>query len=314
MNLAIFNGAANPSLAEEIAQLLGIVTGRAALTRFPDGELHVDIGQSVRASDVYLVQPTGPPPDQNLFELMFLADACRRAGAAELTAVIPYFGYARQDRRARGREAVGARLVADLLGTAGFDRIVAVDLHTTTLEGTIGVAVEHLTAIGRLGNALAAGLPPDSVVVAPDLGAVKLAERYARMLRLPMAAVHKVRISGEQVEAQGLIGEVRGRNPVIVDDMISTAGTVAAAAGILLQAGCNPSITVAATHGLFVGSAVERLSRLPIKRLLVTDSLRIPRDIALPIKIETVGLAPLLAEAISRLHLGESLSDLIAHS
>lgn len=312
MNLAIFSGGANPPLADATAEILGIASGRSDIARFPDGELHVEIQQSVRASDVYLIQPTGPPPDRNLFELLFLADACRRAGAAELTAVIPYFGYARQDRRARGREAVGARLVADMLGTAGFNRIVAVDLHTTTLEGTIGVAVEHLTAIGRLGNALSASLSPDSVVVSPDLGAVKLAERYARMFGLPMAAVHKVRISGEQVQAQGLIGDVRGRNPVIVDDMISTAGTMAAAAEILLQAGCKPDITVAATHGLFVGPALARLKPLPIRRLLVSDSLKIPSDTGLP--IEVVNLAPLLAEAISRLHLGESLSDLIAHS
>ncbi len=311
MNLVVVAGSGHPALADAVAERLGTRVCRSVLNRFPDTELHAEIGGTVRDCDVYLVQPTGPSVDVHLMELLFLADACRRAGAGRLTGIIPYFGYARQDRRAKGREAVGGRLVADLLKTAGLDRILAVDPHTASLEGFFDVPLEHLSAVPLLANALADLPGDDGVIVAPDLGAVKLAERYAELLRRPIAIAHKIRLSGEEVTVRGVVGEVAGRTPIIIDDMISTGGTIAAAAAALIAGGCKPEITVAATHALLVGPAIARLAALPIRRIVVTDSLPIPARGPLP--LEVVRLAPMLAEAASRLNVGESMADLIAH-
>ncbi|HEU5041845.1 MAG TPA: ribose-phosphate pyrophosphokinase, partial [Gemmatimonadales bacterium] len=253
-----------------------------------------------------------PPVEEHLFQLLLLADACRRAGAARLTAIVPYLGYGRQDRRASGREPVGARLVADLLAAAGLDRIVAVDLHSGTLEGIFTTPLEHLTAVPILCEALRPRLPADAVIVAPDLGATKLAERYARLLGLPAALVHKRRLSGERVAVRGVTGEVRDRTPLVVDDMITTGGTVEAAVGAVLEAGARPEVTVCATHGLFVGPAMERLARLPVSRLLTTDSVAAPAGGGPT--LERVTLAPLLADAITRLHGDRSLAELIVHT
>jgi ribose-phosphate pyrophosphokinase len=313
MNLTVFAGSANLSLAEAVAAKLGLPLGQYIAHRFPDGELHVEIQESVRGHDVYLVQPTGPPAEKHLLELLLLADASRRSGAARLTAVIPYFGYARQDRRASGREAVAARLVAELLACGGlFERVITVDVHTASIEGFFGIPLEHLSAVPMLVESVGVRADPGSVVVAPDLGAAKLAERYAKPLKLPMAIVHKSRTSGSEVSVWGVTGDVRGRKPIVVDDMISTGGTIEAAIGMLLEEGCEPQITVVASHGLFVGPAAERFSAAPVQRFVVTDSVRPPEGLPLP--LEVVSLAPLLAEAVDRLHNDRSLDDLIAHA
>jgi ribose-phosphate pyrophosphokinase len=309
MKLVILAGSGNPSLADSVAARLGTRVCRSVLDRFPDGELHAEIQESVRGCDVYLVQPTGPPVDGHLMELLFLADASRRAGAARLTAVVPYLGYARQDRRARGREAIGARVVADALGVAGFERIVAVDLHSVSLEGFFGIPLEHLSAVSLLANAIEELVTDKSVIVAPDLGAVKLAERYAESLRRPIAIAHKTRLSGEEVRVRGIAGEVAGRVPVIVDDMVSTGGTIEAAAAALIAAGSLREITVVASHALLVGPAIRRLSALPLKRVVVTDSLSMPEHGSLPLQV--VSLAPMLAETVRRLNAGESMSRLL---
>ncbi|HLH77996.1 MAG TPA: ribose-phosphate pyrophosphokinase [Candidatus Binataceae bacterium] len=312
MDPIILAGLANLPLAAAVAEQMGLTLANRALTRFPDSELHIEVQESVRSRDVYLVEPTGPPVDQRLFELMMLADACRRAGAACLTAVIPYFGYARQDRRATGRDPVGARLVADLLKTAGIQRVVTIDLHSAALEGFFPMPLEHLSAVALLADGVASsGLAADAVIVAPDLGAVKLAQRYARLLRKPLAIVNKTRLSGEEVEARGVVGEVRGRPILIIDDMITTGATIAAAAGALTEAGASSDVTVAATHGLFVGGATQRLKALGVKRFIVTDSVAQPTNLGLPLQL--VSVAPLLGEAIKRLHTDRSLSDLITH-
>ncbi len=311
MNLVVLAGSGNPSLADSVAERLATRVCRSVVTRFPDGELHAEIHETVRGSDVYLVQPTGPPIDGHLMELFFLADACRRAGAARLTGIVPYFGYARQDRRAKGREAVGGRLVADMLAVAGFERIVSVDLHTVSLEGFFSIPLEHLSAVSLLANAVEELAGDKSVIVAPDLGAVKLAERYGELLRRPIALVHKVRISGEEVKVHGIVGEVAGRRPVIVDDMISTGGTVEAATAALIAAGCVPEITVVASHALLVGPAINRLSGLPLKRIVVTDSLPRPEHGLLALQV--VSLAPMLAETMTRLNVGESMAELLSH-
>jgi ribose-phosphate pyrophosphokinase len=310
-NLVLFTGSANSPLAEAIAENLGVPLGRRSLNRFPDSELHVEIEETVRDASVYIVQPTSPPVDQHLIELFFLADACRRAGAKTVTAITPYFGYARQDRRASGRDAVGARLVADLIASAGFDRIVSVDLHTTALEGFFTIPLEHLSAVGLLANAARDFVGPDDVIVAPDLGAVKLGERYAELLHLPMAIIHKIRLSGTAVKVREVVGDVRGKRPMIIDDMISTGATIEAAAQALLAAGCAPEITVVATHALHVGSAHEKMAALGLKRLIVTDSVVPAHKPAVPTQV--VPLAPVLAEVVSRLNIGESLDEFISH-
>ena len=311
MRLILLAGLANPSLAEGVARALGVNLADCELSRFPDGEMHVDVRETVRDADVYLLQPTVPPIEANLLQLLLLADACRRGGAMRVTAVVPYFGYARQDRRATGREAVGARVIAETLRSAGIDRVVAVHLHTAGLEAVFSIPLEHLTAMPVLSTALASLPEAPGVVVAPDAGAIKLAQHWARVLNIPAAVVHKIRVGGDIVETHGLAGEVRGRRPLIVDDMISTGGTVAAAIAVLLEAGAVPEVVVAATHGLFVGSAVERLAALPITHLLVTDTVSntAPVDLA----VQRVSVAPLVADAITRLHRGRSLSDLILH-
>ncbi len=310
MDPVIFVGSANLALAAATAESIGLTLGARALARFPDGELHLEVQETVRGREVFLVEPTGPPVHEHLFELFMMADACRRAGAVRLIAIIPYFAYAREDRRATGRDPVGGRVVADLLGACGIERVVAVDLHTGSLEGFFPFPLEHLSAVGLIAQmAATSGVPAESVIVSPDLGAVKLAERYARLLRMPIAIVNKTRLSGEEVEARGIVGEVRGRPILVVDDMISTGGTIAAAVKAALAAGALPDVTVAATHGLFVGSALKRLGGLGVKRFIVSDSVAQGRE--LPIRV--VSIAPLLGEAIKRLHTGQSLDHLIAH-
>jgi ribose-phosphate pyrophosphokinase len=312
MTPKIFTGSANEPLAGAIAARLDTQVGNRELHVFPDGELQVEFHESVRGEDVYLIQPTSPPAE-HVLELLLMADTAHRAGAARLTAVIPYFGYARQDRRATGREAVGARLVAGLLESGGlFDRVVAVDLHTAAIEGFFGIQLEHLSAVPMLLKSVRPYADTNGVVVAPDLGAAKLAERYAEPLELPVAIIHKTRISGSEVSVGSVTGEVRDRKPIIVDDMIDTGGTQRAAVDALLEAGCEPEITAVASHGLFVGSAEEVLRDIPVERFIVTDSVPPPEGLDLP--LELVSLAPLLADAIDRLHNERSLDELLEHA
>jgi ribose-phosphate pyrophosphokinase len=311
MNLKLFAGSANPVLAEVVARGLGTPLGACATERFPDGELRLEIKESVRGDDVYLIQPTCPPVADHLLDLLLLADACRRAGADVLTAVMPYYGYARQDRRAKGREPIGARLIADLVQVSGIQRVVLVDLHTPASEAFFGVPVEHLSAVPLLANAVRPLISADAIVVAPDLGAVRLAEGYAGLLGLPQATVYKIRQGPEAVQVREIVGDVRGRAPVIVDDMISTGHTVAVAVRALLAAGSKPDVTVVISHGLFVGPIERVLRDLPIGRLVTTDT--VPPHVDLPLPVEVATVAPLLVEAIRRLHRDESLSELVVH-
>jgi ribose-phosphate pyrophosphokinase len=299
MNLVLLAGTGNPKLADATAAHLQTSAEHPDLARFPDGELHVQIHAPVRQADVYLLQPTGPPVDEHLIQLLLMADACRRAGAARVTAVIPYFGYARQDRRTGAGQPVSARLVADCLSVAGVQALMAVDLHSAPIEGFFNMPVAHLTAVPLLAEAASTMIGHESVVIAPDLGAAKLADQYARLLKLPAAVVHKTRLSGSEVVAERVVGDVTGRTPIIVDDMISTGGTVEAAARAVLQAGAIPPVSVVATHGLFVGDAVNRLRGAKVEQILVTDSLSMPDVTA---GIESVSLARLLASTIAEMH------------
>jgi len=310
MDVCLVPGSGNVPLAEAVAASLGVALVHTEVTKFPDGEQHVRLRDPVRGADVFVVQSTGPPVDTHLVELLLLADAAQRAGAERVTAVIPYFGYARQDRRAHGREALAARLAADVIAVSGVDRVAAVDVHTRTMEGFFSVPFDHISAVPLLlGEVLHLGLPPDAVIVSPDLGAVKLAERFAKELDLPVAVVRKSRLSGAEVAVTGVTGNVRGRAPIIVDDMISTGGTIRAAAEALLSAGARDTVTVVATHGLFAGDALERLRGNWLDRMIVTDSVPQPAAASLPLHV--VSIAPLLADAIGRLERREALAGLI---
>jgi ribose-phosphate pyrophosphokinase len=308
VDVAIISGSNNVPLAEAIATIVGVPLGGRVFKRSPDGELRVEIENNLRARDIFLVQPTGPPLDSGLMELFFLADACRRAGANHITAITPYFGYARQERSFSRSRAVGGPLIAELLRTAGVGRVVAVDLHRIPSENSFGIAFEPLRTVELFCKALGK-VDPNTVVVAADMGAFRVAEQYGRALKLPIAIVAKVRVSDEEVVARSLIGDVRGRMPLIVDDMIITGGTIEAALKAVVSAGAEARATVVATHGLFVGSAAKRLATLPILRLLISDSLQIAPERELP--IEVISLAPLLAQVISRLRNGESIEDLL---
>jgi ribose-phosphate pyrophosphokinase len=273
------------------------------IERFPDGEVHVELQESPIRRSVFILQPTSPPPDENVIELLALADACRRGHAAQVTAVIPYFGYARQDRRASGLESVTGRVVADCIAASGVQRVVTLDLHTDALEGFFTLPVERLTAVSLLAEALKATRPERGVVVAPDLGAAKLADRYGKLLELPVAVVHKTRLGPEEVVASHVTGDVRGRVPIVIDDMISSGRTIEAAIKAVVAEGAQrDGGTVAATHGLFVGSCVDRLRNEGLHRLLATDS--IAHGVIPVLPLETVSVAGLFADAIRRLHDG----------
>lgn len=308
--MVLLSGSANAPLATAVAERLHVPFGDCLVDRFPDGELRVEVREKVRGRNVYVVQPTNPPVETHLFELLLLADACRRAGAARLTAVIPYFGYARQDRRAGEREPIAARVAADVIAAGGFHAVVAVDLHNRSAEGFFPMPLAHLSAVPLLADALPRRPADEAVVVAPDLGAVKLAERYGRLLDLPVATVRKIRVTGRDVRVERLAGDVRGRRPIVVDDMLSTGATVAAAVNALLDAGAAPDITVVVTHGLFSPPADETLRALPITRIITADTVRLRADLGLPLR--SVSVAPLLAEVIRRLEQDQSLEDLLS--
>jgi ribose-phosphate pyrophosphokinase len=309
--LRVVAGPANAGLGEAVVAALSCAATACQVERYPDGELRPAVA-NVRGDDVYVVQPTGPPVNEHVVELLLLLDACRRAGADRITAVVPYFGYARQDRRGRAGDPVGARVVADAVVAAGAHRLVVIDPHTTALEAMCSVPVDMLTAVPLLADALRPAVPPDAVVVAPDLGAVKLAERYAALLARPVAVVRKTRVSGSAVSAEELIGDVADRVAVIVDDMISTGGTIEAAARVVRERGAVRGLTVAASHGLLVADAVDRLVTSGVERLIVTDT--VPVDVALGHAVDVQSVADLLADAIGRIHGHGDLTDLLIHT
>lgn len=298
------------SLGERIVDELAVKPCDIETRHFPDGELAVEVG-SVRGDDVYVVQSTGPPVNDHLVELLLLVDACRRGGAFRITAVVPYFGYARQDRRTRPGASVGARVVADAIVEAGVDRMVVVDPHVSGFEAVCSVPVECLSAVTPLGRSLAdeAREPPD-VVVAPDLGAAKLAGRLASMLGASFAVVRKTRLDGSSVRAEELVGEVAGSRVVIVDDMLVTGGTIEAAGHVLIERGALPSPTVVITHGLMIPPCLDRLDRAGIGRIFVTDSVVPAQPAGRPNPTVSIcSIAPLLSQAIDRLHRDEPIEE-----
>lgn len=315
--LTLFSGTANPLLADKIAQHLGVALGARTIRRFPDGEVAVWLGESVRRKEVFIVQSTSPPVDNHLVELLAFVDACRRSAAARITAVIPYFGYARSDKRHGRREPVTARMVADLLEAVGVSQVITVDLHAAQIEGFFHVPVDNLTAVPALCQVLGDRLPDAAVVVSPDVGRVKTATEYAHRLDRRVVVLHKERESATTTEVTHVVGDVRDHACLIIDDMISTGGTIATSVDALLAAGALPDVTVAATHGLLLEGAREKLSHPAIRGVYVTDTVAMPAPLEASTggdedwpRLQVVSLAPLLAEAIRRVVANGSLSDL----
>jgi len=311
MDLRLYCGSADPELGKSVAAKLRTPLAKRKLQRFPDGEVHVRLEETLRGDDVFILQSTSPPVDQHLMELLVMVDACRRAAAARVTAIIPYFGYSRQEKKSAGREPITTRLVADLLTCSGVDRVVSVDLHAPAIQGFFNIEMDHLTAVQLLIEHLQRHRGEDRVVVSPDTGRVKMAERYAHGLGLPLVVLHKERAETGRVEVHKVIGDVRGLRPIVIDDMITTGGTIDEAVRALLEAGARPEITVAATHGLLVGKAMDRLANPAIAEVVVTDTVPIPPEKRVK-KLLVLSVAELLAEATRRLHDERSISALFS--
>jgi ribose-phosphate pyrophosphokinase len=303
----IIGGTANPELTAAIARELGVPVGASTVDRFPDGEVAVQLHDPVRRQEVFLVQPTSPPVNDNLMELLALADACRRAAAARVTAVVPYFAYARADKRDGRREPITGRVVADLLEAVGIGHVITVDLHTPQVEGFFHAPVDSLTAVPALCRAVRQWLPPDLVVVSPDVGRVRMATDVAQCLGVPVVVMHKRRESGVRTVVTHVAGDVVGRACLIVDDMITTGGTVAECIRALVAERARPEIVVAATHGLLLPGAREKLDHPAVRGVFVTDTVRVPAD-AGP-RLHVVPIAPLVAGALRRWLSGDPLGD-----
>src|SRR6187402_451025 len=303
----LISGNANRGLAEEIAKHLGVELCRMTLTRFADGEIFVRIDENVRGNDVFIVQPTNPPAD-NIMELLLLIDAARRASAARITCVMPYYGYSRQDRKDQPRVAIGAKLLANMIVTAGADRVLGLDFHQHQLQGFFDVPVDHLYAAPVLTSHYRKKHLHDLVVVAPDVGSAKMARGFAKRLNGSLAIIDKRRPKPNQSEVVNVVGEVEGRDCLLTDDMIDTAGTVAEASCALRDLGAR-DVYVCATHALLSGKAVERLSSAPIVEVTVTDSIRIPEEKRFD-RLHVLSVGELLSKAIRYIHSEQSVSSL----
>ena len=304
----LFAGSGNPALAAAVASALGVTLGARVVERFPDGETFVRLEEAVRGHHVFLLQPTGPPVNDNLVELLSFVDACRRSAAANVIAVVPYFGYARQDKRHGHREPVTASMVSLLLEKVGTNHVMTLDLHAAQIEGFFHIPVDSLTAVAALCDAVRPVLPKDLIVVSPDEGRVKMAGQYAQRLNSSVAVLHKRRETATKTRVTHVVGDVRGKACLIIDDMISTGGTIAEAVDALLGAGARPEIVVAATHGPLLESAREKLSHESIEAVFVTDTIA-PVVHDWP-KLQVVTVAPLIAAGIKRILSDESLGPL----
>ncbi|MBE7043792.1 MAG: ribose-phosphate diphosphokinase [Ruminococcaceae bacterium] len=310
-SIKIFSANSNPSLAKSVANIVGVPLGTAKVGRFSDGEIYVNIGETVRGSDVFIVQSTCEPVNDNLMELLIMIDACRRASAGRITAVIPYFGYARQDRKAKARDPISAKLVADLIATAGADRVLTMDLHASQIQGFFNVPVDHLLGMPILApyyNKKFIDDKENCIIVSPDLGSVTRARGFAERLELPMAIIDKRRTKINVSEIMNIIGDVAGKKAILVDDMIDTAGTICNAAHALKDRGAS-NVYACCTHGVLSGPAIERIQESPIEELVCLDTICLPKEKCID-KIKTLSVAPIFAEAIERIYEDLSVSTL----
>ncbi|MBI1363555.1 MAG: ribose-phosphate diphosphokinase [Proteobacteria bacterium] len=310
VDIRLLAGNANPAFAKAVSQHLGMPLADAMISRFSDGEIRVEINENMRGMDVFVLQPTCPPVNENLTELLIMIDALRRASAMRITAVVPYFGYARQDRKSHSRSPITARLIADMLEVAGADRLLCMDLHAGQIQGFFHIPVDNLYAEPLLmADVKAKYAHEELVVVSPDVGGVVRARASAKRLDVPLAIIDKRRSGPNVAEVMNVIGDVRGKTCIILDDMIDTAGTVCKAADALVQQQGAKRVVAYASHGLFSGSAIERIENAAIEEIVVTDT--IPQTHGCG-KIRIVSAAPLMAEAIKRVAGEESLSSLFA--
>ncbi len=308
-DVKLFTGSATPVLAAAVAKHLGLELARCEVGQFPDGETRIGVGESVRGGDCFVIQSTCAPVNHNLMELLVLCDALRRASAWRVTAVIPYFGYARQDKKVQAREPITAKLVANVLETAGVDRVITIDLHAGQIQGFFDVPVDHLTALDILGNHLRNTGLDESVVISPDVGRATEARRLANYLGVPLAMLYKRRSSPTEISVTHVIGEVEGLRPIMIDDMISTAGTMRRGIDALLRLGARPDVRVAATHAVFTPPALERLTNASISGVIVTDTIPFHGQHE---RVHVLSVAPLLAKAIFNVHHNDSVSSLFS--
>ncbi|MEN3202982.1 MAG: ribose-phosphate pyrophosphokinase [Atribacterota bacterium] len=311
-HLKVFSGSANPYLAQEICWYLDIPLGRVDLGRFPNGEIRVRIEESVRGCDVFVIQPTSPPANDHLMELLIMIDALHRASAERITAVIPFYGYCKQDRKTKGREPISAKLVANLLVTAGADRILTMDLHAGQIQGFFDIPVDNLAAQSLLARYFAAKNLENVVVVSPDVGGTARARNFANRLGVDLAVIDKHRPTYSQVMVMNVIGDVRGRTAIIVDDLIDTAGTLVEGAEALLERGAK-EVYACATHPLFSEPALDRIRDSAIKEVVVTNTIHLDREELsrrVGDKVRVLSVAPIFAEAIKRIHGERSVSEL----
>jgi ribose-phosphate pyrophosphokinase len=306
--IAVFSGTSNPELTLHICEYLCIGQGQVHVTRFPDAETHIKIEEDVRGRDVFIVQSICPPANENLMELLIFIDTLKRASARRITAVIPYFGYTRQDRKDQPRVPITAKLVANLLTVAGANRILTVDLHTGQVQGFFDIPLDHLLAVNIFVEYFSQQLFQNLVVVSPDVGGIKMARAYAKRLKASLAIVDKRRINDKDIEVMNILGEVKGSDTVIVDDLVATAGTLVEAADALKRAGCK-KVYAAITHPVLAGPAIERIKNSQIEKLICTDTIPLTKDKQID-KIFVISIAPLLGEAIRRIHEEESISKL----
>ncbi len=310
--LKIFALNSNKPLAEKIAAAVGVPLGKSSVTRFSDGEIQINIEESVRGDDVFLIQSTSAPVNDNLMELLITIDALRRASARTINAVIPYYGYARQDRKTRAREPITARLVADMLQRAGADRIVALDLHAAQIQGFFDIPVDHLVGSPLLADYfLSNKLNEDAVVISPDHGGVGRARRLAEFLKTPIAIIDKRRPRANVAEVMNIIGNVEGKRAIIIDDMIDTAGTISLAAQALVDAGAT-EVYASCTHPVLSGPAIQRITDSPIKKLVVTDSIQLTAEKLIP-KMAQISVGPLIGDAIKRIYENQAVSPLFVN-
>ncbi|MBL7542993.1 MAG: ribose-phosphate pyrophosphokinase [Bdellovibrionaceae bacterium] len=310
-NLKIFSGNSNNDLARKVAQEAGVPLGQSKISSFADGEIQVEIQESVRGQHVFIIQSTCPPVNQSYMELFIMLDAVKRASAEHITAVIPYFGYARQDRKVAPRAPISAKCVADLLTTAGADRVVCLDLHAAQIQGFFNVPVDHLFAIPTLARTFREryGFGEDYVVVSPDAGGVERARAFAKRIDSSMAIIDKRRTSPNEAKALHLIGEVKDKTAIIVDDMVDTAGTLTQGVDAIFKHGAKKVLALA-THPVLSGPAIKRLKESSIEKLIVTDTIPLTEEAKASGKIEVISMAPVLAEAIKRIYGNDSVSSL----
>ena len=307
----MFSGSAHPQFADEMCQILGVELSHSRTTRFSNDCLQVQLRANCRQRDVYIIQPLVPPVQENLFELLLMLDAARGASAAHITAVIPHYGYARSDKKDAPRISIGARLVADMIATAGATRVLTMALHTPQVHGFFSVPVDHLSAVKELAQHFSGQDLHNTVVVSPDLGNAKVASQFARILDLPVAAGSKQRLSDDAVYIDRIVGDVHGRDVIVLDDEIATGGSIVELLRKLREEGVR-QISVACTHGLFTGPAIERLKQEPnLGEIVITNTVPLPPEKQLP-AIVTMSVAPLFAEAVHRIHVGESVSSLLS--